>query len=504
LAPALLKGRSPRRRFERSIPLSAKRKPLHPGTTWPRLMPNGSRKLSTVFPSSIRARSLRLVWLRIPGCYATSVILALRPLTQAGLLAPAPASFADGKSRRKRCGKDPSRDLQLRRSDENFKAYGLFTHRHTPEILEHTGLSESQVVFSTHLLPLARGILSTIYSRSASRKPPRTSRPLPQSTPAVPWSHLGCARCRIAARRAYEFFGKSDSRSTKSGAAWSSSPASTNLGKALAGQAVQNFNHMLGIEEQTSFNEIVIKFAGALLEDDDTVRALAQQVAHRPGGHENSHVHGGGRLFTPPSSAWLSRASSSLACASPTANADVAVMVFAGLLNKSSPRRSPRKGSRPSVSLPRTLGVSSPSPWCTTKSKAVWASSLSHRTERAIHRISLARKGFCRCAGLGLGPDNELYKSTPTHGRRLRGISRADQLIYLTTSPRSRWGEGFSVVTCEEMNALVQCRGRSGGMVLKLEAASVPSKAASAKSASSAALRPGLVAGIARGGSVRQ
>ena len=47
--------------------------------------------------------------------------------------------------------------------DENFRAYNLFSHRHTPEILEHTGLPESQVVFSTHLLPVARGILSTIY-----------------------------------------------------------------------------------------------------------------------------------------------------------------------------------------------------------------------------------------------------------------------------------------------------------------------------------------------------
>src|SRR5258708_14713677 len=98
-----------------------------------------------------------------PGCYATSVILAVRPLTQAGLLAPGVGVVCDCKSGASGAGKDPRRDLHFVELDENFKAYGLFTHRHTPEILEHTGLSESQVIFSTHLLPLARGILSTIY-----------------------------------------------------------------------------------------------------------------------------------------------------------------------------------------------------------------------------------------------------------------------------------------------------------------------------------------------------
>src|SRR5260370_29975333 len=98
-----------------------------------------------------------------PGCYATSVIMALRPLTQAGLLAPGAGVVCDCKSGASGAGKDPRRDLHFVEVDENFKAYGLFTHRHTPEILEHTGLSESQVVFSTHLLPLARGILSTVY-----------------------------------------------------------------------------------------------------------------------------------------------------------------------------------------------------------------------------------------------------------------------------------------------------------------------------------------------------
>src|SRR5262249_14526992 len=98
-----------------------------------------------------------------PGCYATSVILAVRPLTHAGLIAADTTVVCDCKSGASGAGKDPRRDLHFVEVDENLKAYNLFSHRHTPEILEHTGLSEAQVVFSTHLLPLVRGILSTIY-----------------------------------------------------------------------------------------------------------------------------------------------------------------------------------------------------------------------------------------------------------------------------------------------------------------------------------------------------
>src|SRR5581483_11839973 len=74
--------------------------------------------------------------------------------------------------RRNRRGKEPRRDLQFSELDENFKAYNLFSHRHTPKVLEHAGIAEDRLVFSTHLLPLARGIPSTIYvTLSAPRSP---------------------------------------------------------------------------------------------------------------------------------------------------------------------------------------------------------------------------------------------------------------------------------------------------------------------------------------------
>ena len=98
-----------------------------------------------------------------PGCYPTSVILGLRPLIEAGWIARERGIVCDCKSGATGAGKEPKRELHFVEVDENFRAYGLFTHRHTPEVTEHLGLAGSEVMFSTHLLPLARGILSTLY-----------------------------------------------------------------------------------------------------------------------------------------------------------------------------------------------------------------------------------------------------------------------------------------------------------------------------------------------------
>ncbi len=98
-----------------------------------------------------------------PGCYATSVILGLRPLVVADWLDAHRGIVCDCKSGASGAGKEPKRELHFVEVDENFRAYGLFTHRHTPEITEHLGLASNAVMFSTHLLPVARGILSTLY-----------------------------------------------------------------------------------------------------------------------------------------------------------------------------------------------------------------------------------------------------------------------------------------------------------------------------------------------------
>lgn len=189
-----------------------------------------------------------------PGCYATSVILALRPLTQSGLLAPAAGVVCDCKSGASGAGKDPRGDLHFVEVDENFKAYNLFTHRHTPEILEHTGLSESQVVFSTHLLPLARGILSTIYvsleeSQSAADIE-ALYRKFYAGRPMIRiWTPGALPELQHVAHTNFCDIGFA---LDKAGRRMVVVSCLDNLGKGAAGQAVQNFNHMLGIEEHTS------------------------------------------------------------------------------------------------------------------------------------------------------------------------------------------------------------------------------------------------------------
>jgi N-acetyl-gamma-glutamyl-phosphate reductase len=189
-----------------------------------------------------------------PGCYATSVILALRPLAEAGLIADGSGVVCDCKSGASGAGKDPRRDLHFVEVDENFKAYNLFSHRHTPEILEHTGLPEDRLVFSTHLLPLARGILSTIYvalgAVYSAEAIETVFRKFYAGRPMVRiWSAGSLPELQHVAHTNFCDIGFSLDNSGKRLIVVS---CLDNLGKGAAGQAVQNFNLMSGIEEQTA------------------------------------------------------------------------------------------------------------------------------------------------------------------------------------------------------------------------------------------------------------
>ena len=188
-----------------------------------------------------------------PGCYATSAILAVRPLADAGWIDPSSSVVCDCKSGATGAGKELRHDLQFSELDENFKAYNLFTHRHTPEIIEHTGLPDAQVVFSTHLLPLTRGILSTIYITMSESHSPGEVETLFRKT------YAGCPMVRIwKAGTLPELQHVVRTNFCDLGFALDGSgrrlvivSCLDNLGKGAAGQAVQNFNHLLGVEEQT-------------------------------------------------------------------------------------------------------------------------------------------------------------------------------------------------------------------------------------------------------------
>src|SRR5947199_6035070 len=221
---------------------------------------------------------------------------------------------------------------------------------------------------------------------------------------------------------------------------------------------------------------IVIKFAGALLEDDATVRSLARQVAAlAQQGHEILVVHGGGRLFTATLKrmAIESKFVSGLRVTDREAR-DVAVMVFAGLLNK-------RLAAAISAEGQPAVGTSAADSRCFVAEPMVhnevegslgFVGYLTGLNARFID--SLWREGLVPVAPcLGMGSDNELYNINADHMAAASAeYLSADQLIYLTDVAGVLNGERvLSIVTCEEIESLVQSRVVSGGMVLKLEAA---------------------------------
>ncbi len=103
-----------------------------------------------------------------PGCYATSIILALAPLLRAGLVDLDHGIICDAKSGVSGAGKAPTPGTHFMYAADNLSAYKVFGHRHTGELLEQLHLSGAQIQFTPHLLPIPRGILSTIYVRLAA------------------------------------------------------------------------------------------------------------------------------------------------------------------------------------------------------------------------------------------------------------------------------------------------------------------------------------------------
>jgi N-acetyl-gamma-glutamyl-phosphate reductase len=96
-----------------------------------------------------------------PGCYPTAAALALAPFVRAGVIEPS-GVVVDAASGVSGAGRKLALTTHFNTVDEDFTAYGLLDHRHTPEIEQATG---AQVVFTPHLAPMNRGILATCYAR---------------------------------------------------------------------------------------------------------------------------------------------------------------------------------------------------------------------------------------------------------------------------------------------------------------------------------------------------
>ena len=98
-----------------------------------------------------------------PGCYATSVILALAPLLAANIVDREHGIISDSKSGVSGAGKEPNSRTHFVSVADNLSAYSVFGHRHVGEMLEQLKLNACELIFTPHLLPIPRGILSTIY-----------------------------------------------------------------------------------------------------------------------------------------------------------------------------------------------------------------------------------------------------------------------------------------------------------------------------------------------------
>jgi N-acetyl-gamma-glutamyl-phosphate reductase len=101
-----------------------------------------------------------------PGCYPTAANLAIRPLIEAGVVDRAAGIVCDAKSGVSGAGRKPSLTTSFCEVTENFSAYSILKHRHVPEVLQISGLEESEFSFTAQLLPLDRGILETVYFRA--------------------------------------------------------------------------------------------------------------------------------------------------------------------------------------------------------------------------------------------------------------------------------------------------------------------------------------------------
>ncbi|MGH9087640.1 MAG: N-acetyl-gamma-glutamyl-phosphate reductase, partial [Acidimicrobiales bacterium] len=127
--------------------------------TAPDLLPTAAYGLPELFRDRLACATL----VAAPGCYPTAAILALAPFVRAGAVERS-GIVVDAASGVSGAGRAPSDRLHFGAVDEDFTAYGLLTHRHTPEIEQALGAS---VLFTPHLAPMNRGILATCYARPA-------------------------------------------------------------------------------------------------------------------------------------------------------------------------------------------------------------------------------------------------------------------------------------------------------------------------------------------------
>jgi N-acetyl-gamma-glutamyl-phosphate reductase len=188
-----------------------------------------------------------------PGCYPTCVILGLAPLAQAGLLQP-DSVIADCKSGVSGAGRQPLLGLSFCEVNDGFRAYKVLEHRHTPEMEQELSAlagTPMKVTFTPHLVPMSRGILGTLYASLTEARSEGELRELYrefyQGHPFVRLHPPGSLPDTRNVRGAN--FCDLALRVDEEGRRVIVLSAIDNLNKGAAGQAVQNFNLMVGFPE---------------------------------------------------------------------------------------------------------------------------------------------------------------------------------------------------------------------------------------------------------------
>jgi N-acetyl-gamma-glutamyl-phosphate reductase len=198
-----------------------------------------------------------------PGCYPTSIILGLAPLARAGWLAG--TLIADSKSGVSGAGRTPSLKTHFVEANENLSPYSIGrTHRHLPEMEQELQMAGSrwqmadgpfgwQLIFSPHLVPINRGMLSTIYvTLPAGVSEAEVRERYAATYAAEPFIYLlpkgQVATFAHTANTNYCAIGLTFVPDTSTLIVTSSID---NLGKGASGQAVQNMNVMFGLDERT-------------------------------------------------------------------------------------------------------------------------------------------------------------------------------------------------------------------------------------------------------------
>jgi N-acetyl-gamma-glutamyl-phosphate reductase len=218
----------------------------HPAPAWPDKAAYG---LTELFRADVAGAAL----VANPGCYPTPTVLGLAPLLAAGLLEP-DGIVVDGKSGISGAGKKLTPASQFASLDGSVQAYRVATHQHTPEMeLALGGVARTPVslTFVPHLVPAVRGIVTTSYARLS----PGTDGAMLRD--ALASAYAGEPFVRVLTDGGVPEPKRLTGSNACELAVWADARAGTavvvgaidNLGKGAAGQAVQNLNVLLGIEE---------------------------------------------------------------------------------------------------------------------------------------------------------------------------------------------------------------------------------------------------------------